>query len=308
MITSRTARAGVTLAALLLLSSCEKSKPGPSFSERPKGPLSLDEARKYMVDLVNRDRAEAGLEAVEIDEVATKAAQRHAEDMAAHGYTAHWGTDGSVPEQRYTEAGGVHMVQENAACFFDGVPRPLDPDAKFDPAELEKLERAFMSEVAPNDGHKLNIIKPVHNRLGVGLAQPLNINQPCLAQEFVDHYGEYGSLPAEARRGQNVTVQGEVLEPVQFGGVGIARIEPAAPLSPEHLNSTSVYRIPAPKVLYFPKGFKTPKPVEVDGRSFKIEVPLELQGKTGRYQISIWGKYPEADALVMVSLRTITVR
>jgi len=188
------------------------------------------------------------------------------------------------------------------------VPRPLDKNAKFDPAELEKLERAFMSEVPPNDGHKLNIIKPVHNRVGIGLAQPLNVNQPCLAQEFVDHYGEYGPLPKEANRRQSISIQGEVEEPVEFGGVGIARIEPAAPLTPQHLNSTSVYRIPEPKVLYFPAGFKTPKPVEVDGRAFRIEVPLDVQGKPGRYEVSIWGKYPGDDALVMVSLRTIHVR
>ena len=261
-----------------------------------------------MLDLINRDREAEGLRPVELDEVATSSAQRHAEDMAAHGFTAHWGSDGSVPEQRYTEAGGVHMVQENAACFFDGVPRTLDKQAKFDLAELEKLERAFMSEVAPNDGHKLNIIKPVHNRVGIGLAQPLNVNQPCLAQEFVDHYGDYEALPKEASRGQRISIKGEVEEPVEFGGVGIARIEPAAPLTPQHLNSTSVYRIPEPAILYFPAGFKTPKPVKVDGRAFQIDVPLELQGKPGRYEVSIWGKYPGDDALVIVSLRTIRVR
>lgn len=308
MITSRTAFAGVLVAALSIGAGCGKSTVTPSFSERPKGPLSLDDARRYMLDLVNRDRAEAGLSPVEMDEVATKAAQRHAEDMAAHGFTAHWGSDGSIPEQRYTEAGGVHMVQENAACFFDGVPRQLDPNAMFDVAELEKLQRSFMNEVPPNDGHKLNILKPVHNRLGVGLAQPLNVNQPCLAQEFVDQYGEYGALPSEARRGQTVKVSGEVFEPVEFGGVGLARVEPAKPLGAEHLNSTSVYRIPEPKILYFPKGFKTPKPVKVDGRSFEIEIPLDIDAKPGRYEVSIWGKYPGADALVMVSLRTIDVR
>ena len=294
---------------LFFVCACSEPKGSRAAApERPKGPLSLEDARSYVLDLVNHDRAEAGLEPVEVDEVATKAAQRHAEDMAARGFTAHWGSDGSVPEQRYTEAGGVHMVQENAACFFDGVPRPLDPNPKFDPAELEKLQRAFMDEVPPNDGHKLNIIKPVHNRLGVGLAQPLNVNQPCLAQEFVDHYGEYHSLPKQAKRRQTVPVKGEVFEPVEFGGVGVARIEAAAPLSPEHLNSTSVYRIPEPAILYFPAGFKTPKPVKVNGRAFEIEVPLDVQGKTGRYQVSIWGKYPDAKALVMVSLRTIDVR
>src|SRR5688572_4765869 len=73
---------------------------------RPSGPVALDEASGYMLTLINRDRKAHGLEPVEHDPVASLAAQRHADDMAKHGFTANWGTDGSVPEQRYTEAGG----------------------------------------------------------------------------------------------------------------------------------------------------------------------------------------------------------
>ncbi|HYP87234.1 MAG TPA: CAP domain-containing protein, partial [Polyangiaceae bacterium] len=82
---------------------------------RPAGPAPGDQASRYMLTLINRDRAAAGLEPVELDPVATVGAERHARDMAKHGFTAHWGTDGSVPEQRYTEAGGTDMVQENVA-------------------------------------------------------------------------------------------------------------------------------------------------------------------------------------------------
>src|SRR5690606_6268330 len=144
------------------------------------GPMTLDQAREYVLALVNRDRSEAGLDPVERDEVAEQAAQRHAEDMSQHGFTAHWGTDGSVPEQRYSEAGGTQMVQENAACFFDGVQRELDPDPRFSADELAKIETAFISEVPPADGHKRNILKASHTHLGVGLAKPVGIQQLCM--------------------------------------------------------------------------------------------------------------------------------
>jgi uncharacterized protein YkwD len=299
--------------AVLVLSACS-GRAGSSGAgklvpvERPEGPLAIEEARQFVLSLVNRDRADAGLEPVGRDEIAERAAQRHVEDMAKHGFTAHWGTDGSVPEQRYSEAGGVHFVQENAACFFDGVLRELDPEARFDAAALEKIQAAFMAEVPPNDGHRQNILKPVHTRLGIGLAVPANVDQPCMAQEFVDDYGDYDELPRVAKPGQKITVSGQIKDPAQFGGVGIGRIEPAKPLPPEHLNSTSVYRVPEPYVLYFPAGFKTPKPVAVKGNSFTIDVSLDDQGKPGRYQVSVWGKYPGSDALVMVSLRTIDAR
>lgn len=275
---------------------------------RPKGPLTLEEAEHYVLKLVNRDRGEHGLSAVRWNETAARAGRRHAEDMARRGYTAHWGSDGSVPEQRYTEAGGEDMVQENAACFFDGQRRKVDPNPRFDAAALEKIESAFMNETPPNDGHRKNILKSTHNLLGIGLAKPVGISQPCMSQEFVDNYGSYGRLPRHARVGQTITVKGMLDHPVQFGGVGLARIEPAHPLTAEHLNSTSVYAVPAPYALYFPAGFKTPKPVAVKGRSFHIDLRLDDRGMSGRYEVSVWGKYPGDKDLTMVSLRTIEVK
>ena len=261
-----------------------------------------------MLALVNYDRGRHGLAAVEWDETAAQAGQRHAEDMAKNGYTAHWGTDGSVPEQRYTESGGVHFAQENAACFFDGVVRELDPNPMFDPKLLEQIESAFINEKPPNDGHRKNILKPWHNGLGVGFAKPVGIDQPCMAQEFVDEYGTYDGIPREARVGQSIRVAGEATPPVQFGGVGVARIEPPKATPAEELNQTSSYAVPEPYVIFFPKGFVTPKPVAVEGNKFHIDVELSDGGKPGRYQLSVWGKYPGSEDLVMTSLRTITVR
>src|ERR1041384_2619144 len=72
----------------------------PKVVPRPSAPAANDEAVGYMLTLINRDRGAAGLSAVELDPVASIGAERHARDMAAHGFTAHWGSDGSVPEQR----------------------------------------------------------------------------------------------------------------------------------------------------------------------------------------------------------------
>jgi uncharacterized protein YkwD len=304
-------RFAILLACLLALSCNARGHSGggklPPL-ERPAGPMDLEAARRYVLELVNRDREKEGLPPVERDEIAERGAQRHVEDMVRTGFTAHWGTDGSVPEQRYTEAGGVDFVQENAACFFDGTPRELDPNPTFTAVQLEKIETAFISEVPPNDGHRKNILKPVHNFLGVGLGKPLGVDQPCMAQEFVDRYGEYDAVPKTAKVGQNLRISGSVAAPVEFGGVGLSRIDPAQKRSAAELNATNVYPVPEPFVLFFPAGFKTPKPVQLDGNKFSIEAPLSDGGKPGRYGVSVWGKYPGADALVMISLRIVDVR
>jgi uncharacterized protein YkwD len=272
----------------------------------PKGAMNVEQARRYVLKLVNRDRAANGLPPVALDDVASRAGQRHADDMARSGYTAHWGTDGSVPEERYSDAGGTDFTQENAGCLADGEQRELDAAPRFDALMLERVEHAFMDEKPPHDGHRKNILKPGHTALGVGVAKPKGVNLACLSQEFVDDYGDYGALPRSANSGTTLHIEGDVKGAVVFGGVGIGRIDPATPLSAAHLNATYVYAVPSPEDLYFPKGFVTKKPVEISGKHFRIDVPLGKPGRAGRYEVSIWGKFPGAgEQLDMISLRVV---
>jgi uncharacterized protein YkwD len=300
----------IVLTALLVALGCSPREAAQSpAAPAPEEALELEQARAFVLALVNEDREREGLPPVVFDTVALRAAQEHSDDMAHLGYTAHWGSDGSVPEERYTKAGGEHFVQENAACFFDGQKRELDRKAKFLPSALREIERAFVDEEPPHDGHRKNILKPTHTGFGVGLSQPLGSRQPCMAQEFVDVRGKYAPLPRKAKVGGVIHVSGEIQEPVTFGGVGISRIEPAAALSVEKLNATSTYPVPPPYVTYFPEGYETPKPVQLKGRRFAIDLTLSDEQRPGRYGISVWGAYPkEPEKLVMVSLRVIDVR
>ena len=47
---------------------------------------------------------------------------------------------------------------------------------------------------------------------------------------------------------------------------------------------------------------------ELDGKRFSLELDLKHPAGPGRYQVSVWGRYPGDKAFVMVSLRTIDVR
>lgn len=275
------------------------SKPQPTAKA-----LSYAEAQRFVLGLVNRDRKAAGLAPVVLDEAASKAGLRHARDMASKGFTGHVGSDGSVPEQRYTESGGSDFVQENAACLFDLVERKLDPKPTFDAAKLGALHEMFMAEKPPNDGHRRNVLNPVHNRVGIGVAQPLGVPQPCLAQEFVDDYGEYDELRRNATGTLRVT--GTVSASFGFGGVGIGRTPARVPPARERLNG-KVYKIPAPDKMYFPAGFKTPKPVTLDGPRFSIDLDLGKVPEPGNYAVTIWAKKPGATQLFMISMRTLTV-
>src|SRR5882757_113059 len=153
----------VVSCAVLVAVACAAPHAPPAPITAPKGPLNVEQARHYVLSLVNRDRSENGLPPVVLDDTASRAGQRHAEDMASSGYTAHWGTDGSVPEERYSDAGGTDFVQENAGCLADGEPRELESAPRFQARQLERVEHAFMDEKPPRDGHRKNILKPGHS-------------------------------------------------------------------------------------------------------------------------------------------------
>jgi uncharacterized protein YkwD len=294
-------------------SQLRPSAPVSSTTNAKGALLTRAGARRYMLDLVNRDRSTAGLAPVELDEgPATRAGQNHAEDMAAHGYLGHWGSDGSVPEQRFTEAGGVDMVLENASCFTDERPRTLDPDPRIDPSDVERTEAMFFHERPPNDGHRRNILNPIHNKLGVGIAQPVattsEIPVPCFAQEFVDAYGTYAPLPRALRATSALRIQGSLRAPASPAGVGIARVAASGPIAVGELNRRRSYSIPAPNRMYWPAGYDTPAPVQVAGREFSIDLPAWPGGEPGLYEVSVWASLPSSPDLVMVSLRTIRVQ
>lgn len=270
--------------------------------------MTRAQAERYLLSLINRDRASKGLQPVKWDRTAARAGQAHAEDMARNGFTGHWGTDGSIPEERYTRAGGTHMVQENAGCFADGKVRELDPNPRFSAEAIERVQSAFFNEKPPHDGHRKNILKPWHTHVGVGLAKAKGVDIVCQAQEFTDQYGSYSGLPKKAKLGQRIHVSGTVKQPAKIAGVGVARVPFGKPLSARQILARSTYPVPAPYVTYFPKGFVTPIPVQVSGNRFSIDIPLRHPAGPGLYEVSVWGEVPGTKDLVMISLRTVEVR
>ncbi len=298
-----------------LLGTVPAPSTAPSTASRgpaPPGKLRLPEARRRMLALLNRDRATQGLAPLTLDEgAAQRSGQRHAEDMARSGFLGHWGTDGSNPEQRHTEAGGADMVLENASCVDDLKRRPLEADPLIDEAAIVHAEHLFFDEVPPNDGHRKNILKPHHTRVGIGIALPRStpseIGVPCFTQELVDGYGTYAPIPARARVGDTLRVEGTISAPATFGGVGLARVDAPRALAPEEANKRRSYPVPVPYQVYWPRGFVTPIPVEVSGARFRVDLPLTDAGRPGLYEVAIFGKLPGMTAHGMIGLRTIEV-
>jgi hypothetical protein len=265
-----------------------------------------------MVQLINRDRASQGLPPVVLDEgPATTAGQAHAEDMARLGYLGHWGSDGSVPEQRLTEAGGADVDFENAYCVTDEKRRSLEPNPRIAAAEIERAESMFFNEVPPMDGHRKTILGKWRKRVGIGIAMPRpaenEIIVPCISQEFVDTYGTYDPLPKSIKLGATLHVSGTLSADVKIGGVGLARIDEPKPLPASELNKRRNYPQPSPYEMFWPHGYQTRIEVKTNGQSFSIDVPVSDHGQHGLYEVSVWAAHPGEKSFGAVSLRTIRV-
>ncbi len=278
----------------------------------PSGAVTIPEARKYMVQLINRDRASQGLPPVELDEgVATTAGQAHAEDMARLGYLGHWGSDGSVPEQRITEAGGADVDFENAYCITDEHRRTLETSPRIALSEIDRAESMFFNEQPPMDGHRKTILGKWRKRVGIGIAMPKadpnEIVVPCISQEFVDTYGTYEPLPKSLKLGATVHVAGAVSNDVKIGAVGLARIEEPRALPASELNKRRNYPQPNPYEMFWPHGFQTRLELKTNGQSFSIDLPVSDHGQKGLYEVSVWVQHPGEKSFGAVSLRTIRV-
>lgn len=82
-------------------------------------PLCPDTRGQRVLDLLNRVRVREGLDPLVVDLRLVDAAQAHADDMAAHDFSGHEGSDGSLPADRVDRSGYPwSFVAENASAGY----------------------------------------------------------------------------------------------------------------------------------------------------------------------------------------------
>lgn len=319
------------LFALLATCPFQAGADDDSPSGAPASPqsaaLNLQQAREYMVELINRDRAEAGLVPVALDEVACRAAQLHAQTMATSNTNSHWHPDGSKPPQRYTECGGNDYVMENS--HGTGLLPPwnlsVDPRQAFTRAQIESEEKGFFDEKPPNDGHRRNILDPKHTHVGLGFVlvhvkyEDRDASHPLVAcaQEFIN---KYGNIRANARYlvpESTFVLTGPIDPRVQVYSVNVYREDLPKPLSPDELRSNHDYRggytLANDRVtsIFTSAGTRNELGnIELQGDSFICRITPPKSWKPGLYYILVWAKEGNgSDSKPFpMSMRTVQLR
>tara|TARA_A100001015_G_scaffold292127_1_gene367105 strand:+ start:877 stop:3477 length:2601 start_codon:yes stop_codon:yes gene_type:complete len=141
-----------------------------------KNDFSLTEIREYVLELINKDRADHGVDPVELGNDET--AQIHAEESFKNDYHSHWFLSGEKPYMVYSRNGGKSYVAENGASqtggdniSFECRENPVIRCAKIDIKEhLKRRQWNMMYDDAHADwGHRDNIINPKHNKVNLGI-------------------------------------------------------------------------------------------------------------------------------------------
>ncbi|HJL17095.1 MAG TPA: CAP domain-containing protein [Sandaracinaceae bacterium LLY-WYZ-13_1] len=130
--------------AMLGALGCTDMPPGGAACDDP----TLEVCRVF--ELVNEERADAGLAPYAWNPELALAAQRHAEDMVDQGYFDHQSLDGRSFGDRAFEAG------------YDGSPRGENIAAG--QRSAEQVMDSWMS----SGGHRANILSEGSNEIGVG--------------------------------------------------------------------------------------------------------------------------------------------
>ena len=128
----------------------------PDSDERVTLPFKVTSARprpdleKRMLDLVNQERAAAGLRPLAPDPELTEVARQHSTDMFARGYFAHDTPEGLSPFDR--------MRAANVRFLTAGENLALAPT-------LPVAHNGLMH----SPGHRENILRPQFGRVGIGI-------------------------------------------------------------------------------------------------------------------------------------------
>jgi len=153
----------------------------------------------YTLGLINEERASFGQGPVALSSVPS--GQQHADSMAYYGYFSHWDNQGYKPYMRYTLLGGMGGVTENIALNYCSTPSPGTAQPASAPCSVQTVENAINASewgmmnndtVCCGNGHRTNILEPLHNRVSLGIAY--NSTAVYLVEDFEDSYISSGSL------------------------------------------------------------------------------------------------------------------
>lgn len=283
-----------------------------------QGEGPLDETRftlrEELLRLINRDRRQFGLEAVQLDAFATTVADEFCKQQIRERVSGHFSLDGQTPYMRYSFAGGNDGISENTAAW--SAPYGFGARALYE--MLRRSQEEMMNEVPPHDGHRRAILDPNATHVGIGIAWERG--EFRIAEEFVRRYVTWGkAIPRTASLTERVLCTGRPTAGYKVEAITVHHEPHPEPMSANLANKIETYNLPDQRREYLPRlagpykrfvaeGVEEVTPMYRDGRRgdfavsedgvFSLHVPFN-EGP-GVYTIVVWVRKngaPETDTI-----------
>lgn len=190
----------------------------------------------YALQQINSDRAANGTGPVSLGY--NQAAQQHADSMLYYGYFSHFDTQGYKPYMRYTILGGQGADFENVAFFSYSVSHFTSTSAVEAGIKLLEHSMVYNDSTCCNNGHRYNILNPLHNIVSIGVAY--NRTVFYFDEEFENDYIQlnFTATSASTPNPYNVTMAGTLTQTVNPAkAVYIAFDKTPTPETPSVLSS-----------------------------------------------------------------------
>lgn len=144
-----------------------QTEEGMKLNFGPLGKLTPDiEAEQRMLQLVNQERAKAGLRQLQFDEQLREVARAHSLEMFQQGYFAHNSPTTGTPFDRLREAGVRFAVAGENLAYAPNV---------------QIAHEGLMN----SPGHRANILRPEFGRVGIGAIKS-EFRGTMFSQEFAN--------------------------------------------------------------------------------------------------------------------------
>lgn len=146
--------------------SSPAKSPNRSNGQNPFRKINLTREEARMFELINQERAKAGLSQLEVDPTLTKLARDKSLDMVGHNYFGHYSERfGTIHDQMKAE----NISYNNAAENLAGGP------------DLTKT----LCRLLASPAHRSNILNPKFKRIGIGIVKGSPYGK-MITQIFVD--------------------------------------------------------------------------------------------------------------------------
>lgn len=190
------------------------------------------------LNYINQSREKHNAPPVKLDILACRVANKQSKEAAENKFNGHWNLRGEKPYHRWAVAGGIDHIGENAASmwFSGNHDKSLDNQLKL----MKKSHDEFMAEIPPNDGHKKQVIDPIHNYVGIGCY--ITDHEFRYYEEYIDRYIEFINIEPDKNNPDGNILLVKPISDKHFVYAVIVYYEPIpSPLTIEQVNAKGAY-------------------------------------------------------------------